>query len=785
MAWEKINFEKLKLDFNFSSGTSSYPEEEIFLQQERLEKAFDLALKLDKDGYNVYVCGPNGIGRSRYTLKRLQEIAPLKERPSDICYVNNFKDFYRPKAIILPAGYGKRLAERIEEILDFLKRETFKAFEGKEYEEELSSLSKNIDSQKEKIINELIEEAKKYNLMVLFGPEGVRLLPMFKIETPVPQETLLENPQIREEYQKNLNAFEPTFRQYMRKLRELDSSFGESLTKLREKIATNLVNKAFEKLENEFKELENVKEFISELKKELIKNIHLFIEWEKAKGNVVVQNSINRALNIFRVNVLIDNTETQGAPVIYERVPTLKGLFGQINYKAEMGILYADHLSLAPGTLHKINGGYLVLDLWEVLKNPYVWVLLKRTLLHKKLYLMGGMVEEIPVPHIGLLPEPIPFSAKVFLIGDPYLYYLLSTYDKEFNELFKIKAEFNPIIKIDEQVVKNFPKIVKKIIKEENLKDLDASGLSEVFKYAIYKAGDRKKMNIILENIIDLLREANTISSGEIITEKEIKQALKEKIFRVNLIEEKIRELIKEGKIIIDIKGKKPGQINGLSVYILGDYSFGKPSRITANVFPGTKGIINIEREIEMSGPIHSKGVLILSSYLYNKYSSDFPLQLSCTLTFEQAYELVEGDSASAAELMAILSAISKIPVKQDIAVTGSIDQFGNVQPVGGIKEKIEGFYRVCKLTHFTGKQGVIVPAKNFDNILLDDEILEDIKAGKFHIYTVETIDDIIEILTEYKPERFHKAVLKGLKNLYELSKETKTKKKSKTSKKS
>ena len=252
------------------------------------------------------------------------------------------------------------------------------------------------------------------------------------------------------------------------------------------------------------------------------------------------------------------------------------------------------------------------------------------------------------------------------------------------------------------------------------------------------------------------------------------------------MLEEKIRELIKEGKIIIDIEGKKTGQINGLSVYVLGDHSFGKPSRITANVFPGTKGVVNIEREIDMSGPIHSKGVLILSSYLYNKYSTDFPLQLSCTLTFEQAYEPVEGDSASAAELMAILSAISKIPIRQDIAVTGSIDQFGNIQPVGGIKEKIEGFYRVCKLTNFTGEQGVIVPAKNFDNILLDDDVLEDIKNGKFHIYTVETIDDVIEILTGYKPEKFHKEVAKGLKKLYQLSKEKekKIKKKIKTSKK-
>jgi len=782
MAWKKLSSENLKLEFKFPSGTSNYPEEEIFLQQERLEKAFDLALQLDKEGYNVYICGPNGIGRSRYTLKRLQEIAPTKEKPSDICYVNNFKDPYKPKAIILPAGYGKKLADHVEEILEFLKRETFKAFEGKEYEDELSSITKEIDLQKEKIINELIEEAKKYNLMVLFGPEGVRLLPMFKIETPVPQEKLLENPQIREEYQKNLNAFDPIFRDYMRKLRELDSSLGENLSKLRKKIATNLVNKAFEKAEEEFKEIESAKEFLSEIKDEIVKNIHLFIEWEKAKGNVVIQNNINRALNIFRVNVLVDNTKTNGVPVIYEKVPTLKGLFGQINYRAEMGILYADHLSIAPGTLHKVNGGYLVLDLLEILKNPYIWFLLKRTLLHKKLYIMGGMSEEIPVPHIGLLPEPVPFSVKVFLIGEPYLYRLLTLYDKEFTELFKIKAEFNPVIDINEEVVEAFPKIIKKIIEEENIKNLDTSGLSEIFKYAVYQAGSRKKINIILENFIDLLREANILSKNEIISDKEIKQALKEKIFRVNLIEEKIRELIKEGKIIIDIEGKKPGQINGLSIYILGDHSFGKPSRITANVFSGAKGIVNIEREIDMSGPIHSKGVFILSSYLYNRYSTDFPLQLSCTLTFEQSYEPVEGDSASAAELMAILSAISKIPIRQDIAVTGSIDQFGNVQPVGGIKEKIEGFYKICKLIKFTGKQGVIVPAKNFDNILLDDEVLEDIEAGKFHIYAVETIDDVIEIITGEKPEKFHKAVVTGLKKLYELSKEKKTKK-AKTSK--
>lgn len=785
MGWERLSFEKLDLKIEFSSGTESYPVEEHYFKQERVEKAFDLALRVDKEGYNVYVCGPPGIGRSRYTLKRLKEVAPTKSKPHDICYVNNFQDSYKPKALVLPAGYGVKLAEHIENVLEFLKRETYKAFEGKEYEEELTVITKEIDTQKEKIINELIEDAKAHNLMVLFGPEGVRLLPLFKIEAPVPQEALLNNPQIREEYQKNLQIFEPRFRDYMRRLRELDGVLGENLVKLRQKIAEKLVEKALKPLEEEFQHLEEIKEFMQALKKELVKNIQIFIDWEKAKGNLVLQNTINKALNMFRVNVLVDNSKTEGAPVIYERVPTLKGLFGQINYKAEMGILYADHLSLAPGILHKANGGYIVLDLWEILKNPYVWVLLKRTLLHKKLYLMGGMIEEIPVPHIGLLPEPVPFSAKVFLIGDPFLYYLLTTYDPEFSQLFKVKADFDPMVDIKEDVVELFPKTVKKIIAEEGLKELDSSGLSELFKYAVYRAGNRTKISLILEDLIDLIREANNLSDLNYVTAREIKQALRDKIFRINLIEEKIRELIARGKILIDIEGEKIGQVNGLSVYILGDYSFGKPSRITANVFPGSRGVVNIEREIEMSGPIHSKGVYILSSYFYNKYSTSFPLQFSCTLTFEQSYEFVEGDSASAAELMAILSAVSKIPVRQDIAITGSIDQFGNIQPVGGIKEKIEGFYRVCKIKNFTGKQGVIVPAKNFDNILLDEEVLEDIKENKFHIYTVETMDDVIEILTGQKPQKFHREVSKGLKRLYELSKEKTRERTSKKKKKS
>ena len=784
MAVKRLSFKDLAVTVSFKKGTSSCSAEEVFLEQERLEKAFDLALKLDEEGYNVYVCGPNGVGRSRYTLKRLKEVASLRPVPPDVCYVHNFKEPYKPLPLLLPAGFGKKLAQLIEEALEYLKRHTAKVFGGKEYEEEVSNLTKELEEEREKIISEMIEDAKKYNLNVLFGPEGIRLMPLFKIEAGVSQEELLNNPQIREEYQKSLKAFEPRFREYLRRLKEVDAKFSDALFEVRKKLASKLVKKAFtpleEELESVLRENQELRNYLDRVKEELVKNIQMFIDWEKARGNVPVQTGINKFLNMFRVNVLVDNSGLKGAPIVYEKVPTLKGLFGQINYKAEMGVLYADHLSLAGGKLHKANGGYLILNMWEVLKNPYIWMFLKRTLLHKKLYLMGGLIEEIPTPHVGISPEPVSFSAKVFLLGDAELYYLLTNLDPEFKELFKVKAEFNPVVKVSEKIVECFPRIVKTIVKEHSLKELDGKALKELFKFAVYSSGSRNKIKLNFQALIDLLKEANAISKNEVITEGDIKQALREKILRLNLIEEKIRELIAEGKLIIDVEGKKVAQVNGLSVYLLGDFSFGRPSRITASVYPGSRGVVHIEREVDLSGPIHSKGVFILSSYFYRRYSGDFPIQFSCTLTFEQGYEEVEGDSASVAELMVILSAVSGVPLRQDIAVTGSIDQFGNVQPVGGIKEKIEGFYKACKAINFTGKQGVIVPSKNFDEVLLEDEVLADIKSRKFHIYLVDTIDDVVKVLTGLKPERFHEKVKTGLKKLYELSKESGKRKKRK-----
>jgi len=780
MSLKKISFEELTFPYSVKVGTRDVEAEEVFPHQERVERAFNLALGLEDEGYNVYVCGIPGVGRTTCTLRKVKEVASQKQTPKDVCYVNNFDDPVRPKALLFPQGKGKKFVELIEKALEFLKRETFRAFEGKEYEEEIANITKSIDKKKEEVIQELTEKAKEHNLMVLFSPQGVRLLPLFRIETPVSEEELFKDPRIRAEYQKNIQEFEPIMRDYMRRLRDLDAELGEALINLRNRIGEELINRALQELVEEFKDLPEVLKYLESLKKELAKNIHLFIEWEKAKGNLMAQSGINRALNIFRANLFVDNSELKGAPVVYEKVPTLKGLFGQINYRAEMGILYADHLSLTPGSLHKANGGYLIVDLWEILKNPVLYFLLKRTIKHGKLFIMGGMMEEIPVPHVGLSPEPIPFSAKVFLIGDPYLYYLLTNYDEEFSELFKIKAEFDVNVPVDEELLAAFPKIVKKIVEDKKLKDLTPEALTEVLKFSVYESGNLKKARLNLADISALLQEANVYAEGEYIEANQIKKAVREKIYRVNLIEEKILEYIKNGKIIISVEGSKIGQINGLSVLSLGDYSFGKPSRITATVYPGSKGIVHIEREIELSGPIHSKGVYILSSYLFHNYSGEFPLQLSANLTFEQGYEFVEGDSASAAELLALLSAIAKVPLRQDLAITGSIDQFGNIQPVGGIKEKVEGFFKVCKFTKFSGTQGVIIPAQNLDELLLDDEVLFAIKEGSFHLYQITHIDDAIELMTGMKPDKFHKKVKEELKTFYEIAKEIKKKSKKK-----
>ncbi|WP_340695987.1 AAA family ATPase [Hydrogenobacter thermophilus] len=767
MTLKKVLADELLIGFSYGEGTEGVIPAELFPGQDRVEKAFTTALSASYEGYNVFVSGPESVGRTVYTLKRLKEASKGKPPPEDVCYVNNFENPLKPLYLLLPAGLGKKLAQDIDRAIDTLKDELPKAFESKEYEEEIAKINKIAQEQRERILEELTQEAQKHNLGVVFTPAGIRLLPLMGRRL-VSEEELLGSEKLQEAYEKNLSAFESRFREFIRELRELDHNVADQVLDLRRNVAFYVVEKVFSRFESRYKNYKDVHSFIQKLKEEIVKNTDLFMFWHTSKGNLAVMRSLERAFNAFRVNVIVDNSDLEGLPVIHEEVPTIQNLFGRVSYTMEMGVLQADHMGISAGSLHRARGGYLIIRAIDLLKNPYLWNAFKKTLMHKKIHMAGGIIEDSLLPYIGISPEPVPADIKVFLIGDPILYQLLSFYDPEFNRLFKVKAEFDPVIELREEFVKDFPKIIKKILVDEGIKDLTADALSELLKYAVTLSGSRKKVSLLMGYIVDVIREADAISKdSKNIEAQHIKRAIKERIYRSNLIEEKIRKAIQEGKIIVKVSGKQVGQVNGLSVYELGDISFGKPSRISASVYLGEKGVINIEREVELSGPIHSKGVLILTGYIGNKYGRSFPIHLSCNLTFEQNYEEVEGDSASVAELVAILSAVSRIPARQDIAITGSVDQHGNIQPVGGIKEKIEGFYRVCKVLGLTGEQGVILPSRNYDNLLLEDEILEDIRAGRFHLYTADSVDDVIELIFGIGAERFHKLVQKKLYEFY------------------
>ncbi len=758
----KLIDKDLDYGYTYSKQDLDVKAEHVFPGQRRVDSAFNLALKTNKEGYNIYVSGPESIGKLTYTLNVLKDVSQSQEKPKDICYIHNFDNPSRPKCLLLPAGLGKTLSQDIDRVIEILKVEIPKVFESKEYEEEVANITKSIETKKGEVLDELTRLAQEKGLGVVLTPTGIRLLPLIGRRL-VSEEELLSNPRIQENYEKALMDFEDTFRDYMRKLRELDHELSDKILELREKTAKYTTEKVLNKLEEKYKNIPFLEEFFEKLKQEIVRNVDLFMQWHTMRANPQMLRALERDFNIFRINVIVDNSQTEGAPIVFEDNPTYQRLFGKVFYTAEMGFLFADHMSIIGGSVHKANGGYLILRVSDIFKTPFLWDAIKRMIMHKKVYVGGGIFEDFSYPYVGISPDPVPLeNIKVILLGDPYSYQILAIYDPDFNRLFKVKAEFDPVVKLTEEFIKDFPKIVLKISQDEGLKPISPDGLSELLKYSIYLSRHKNKASIVFGPITDLLREADLFAKDNIEAE-DIKKALEEKVFRSNLIEEKIREAIHEGKIIVNVKGLSVGQINGLSVIDLGDISFGRPSRISAVVYIGEKGIVNIEREVELSGPIHSKGVLILSNYLGWKYGCKVPLHISGSITFEQGYDEVEGDSASVAELLCLLSSIAQVPLRQDIAVTGSVDQHGNVQPVGGIREKVEGFYKVCKTLGFTGTQGVLVPYKNLDNLVLHDEVINSVRKGEFHIYTMDDVDDAIELLTSLKPKQFHKLVEKNL----------------------
>ncbi len=724
--------------------------------QKRAMDALKLGLEISSTGYNIFVTGYVGTGRTTAVKCLLDELEKDKKTPDDILYVNNFSDPDSPRLIRLAPGKGDKYAQAMDEYIEHLKKNIPVVFENEAYQTRKNNL---VESFKEKSAN-IAREFEKKLATKSFGL--VQVLPVGKPELiyiiDKQQFSILSLADLVEEKKLSKEAYDKIHEQYLVFSKELDDVFKkirstekdtrQALIQLDQDTVKPVVQEHLKEIKDEFNS-DKITEYVAEVEKEILSNIERFLP----KDEKVMMPYIDTFLE-FKVNVVVDNSKEKGAPVIFENTPTFKNLFGTIERVWDRnGQWRTDFTKIKAGSLLKADGGYLVINALDAVIEPGVWSTLKRTLRNRILEI-SSYDPYAMLALSALKPESVPIDLKVIMIGDAYVYNVLYENDEDFKKVFKVRADFDWVMPVNDETVSQYAKVIKSISDKEKLMDFDKTAVASLVEYGIRLGGRKNHLSTQFNVIADILKEANYWAKKDkvkIVTNKYVDKAIEERIERVSMVEDKIQEMIDEGTIFIDTQGSVIGQVNGLSVYETGEYSFGRPSRITAKTAVGTSGVINIEREAELSGPIHSKGVFILSGYLRHKYAQDKPLVLSASLCFEQSYGGVEGDSASSAELYALISSLSELPIRQDLAVTGSVNQKGEVQPIGGVNQKIEGFYAVCKAKGLTGTQGVIIPETNVDDLMLRQEVIDAVKQGKFHIYSVKRIDEGIELLTGVK----------------------------------
>jgi lon-related putative ATP-dependent protease len=728
------------------------PLQEI-IGQERAVRALKFGLGIRDQGFNIYVAGYPGTGKKTAVKNFVEEVASGEPVPPDWCYVNNFSNQYEPNAIQLPAGKGRQFQNDVKNLIENIRTALPKAFESDDYAARRETTIRGLERQRKEVIDKLNAKAQKEGFIIQNTPIGLLLIPVVNGK-PLKEEELLGLPQkTKDLIQEKRERLESELRNTMRQFLDMERKIREEIKKLNRDVALYAIGNLVEDLVEKYKKLPEITTYLKDVQNDILDNIAQFVKRGETQERMPfpVPWMKEASFRKYEVNVIVDNSDVKGAPVIIEFNPTYQNLFGTTEKEAQFGALVTDFTMIRGGSLHKANNGYLIITVEELLRNPFSYEGLKRALRDEKIIVEEPQQQFGFISTKGLKPQPIPLSIKLVLIGNPYLYQQLFTLDMEFKELFKVKAEFDTTMARTEENVKRYAAFVCTICQKENLQHLDASGIAKIVEYSQRLAQDQQKLSTRFAEVADVVREANFYAArqnSKLITASHVKKAIEEKIYRSKLIQEKIQEMIQREILLIDTDAEKVGQVNGLSVMELGDFAFGNPSRVTASVGLGREGVIDIEREAKMGGPIHTKGVLILSGYLNEKYAQDKPLGLSARLVFEQNYGGVEGDSASSTELYAILSALSGLPIKQNLAVTGSVNQKGEVQAIGGVNEKIEGFFEVCKAKGFTGHQGVMIPASNVQNLMLKEEVVDAVKAGQFHIYSVRTIDEGIEVLT-------------------------------------
>jgi len=756
----KLPVEKLRhvCDPNFMECESTHDLTSLseIIGQERAVRALKFGLGIKNHGFNMYVAGYPGTGRKTAVKNFVEAQAKVQPVPPDWCYVNNFTNQYEPKAIQLPAGKGKEFRDDMKNFIENVVQNALpKAFESEDYATRREATIQGLENQRKQLIDELNHKAEQEGFVIQTTPIGILLIPVLDGK-PLNEEEMLALPQkTKDKFQEKREKLETDFRNTMRQLIDMERKIHEALKKLNREVALYAIGNQVESIIEKYKSTPEVTAYLKEVENDILENLQQFVKREPQQQPPFPMPWFKEEpLKKYEVNVIIDNSDTKGAPVIMETNPNYHNLLGRTEKEAQFGALITDFSMIRAGAIHKANGGYLIIPVEELLRDPFSYDGLKRDLRD------GNIAIEEPEERYGFLsvktlkPQPIPLTAKVILIGDPYVYELMFQLDTDFRELFKIKAEFDSVMERTDNKVKQYASWVCTLCEKEKLKHLDGTGVAKIVEYSSRIADDQYKLSTQFALLADIIREANYYASqenNEFINGNHVKKAIEEKVYRSKLIQEKIQEMITRGFYLIDTVEERVGQVNGLSVMGMGDFAFGTPSRVTASIGLGREGVIDIEREAKMGGPIHTKGVLILSGYLNDKYARDKLLSLSARLVFEQSYGGVEGDSASSTELYSILSALSGLPIKQNIAVTGSVNQKGEVQAIGGVNEKIEGFFEICKLKGLTGQQGAMIPESNVQNLMLKEEVVEAAKAGKFSIYSVKTIDEGIEVLTGTK----------------------------------
>ena len=727
-------------------STAELPDLAESIGQERALEAVHFGINIKNSGYNIFALGPPGIGKHSLVMQLLAEPAQRHTSPSDWCYVNNFDDPRRPRALAMPPGKGRMLRDDLARLINDLKTVIPAAFESDEYRTRSQEIEEELKERQEKAIADLRQQAQDQDIDLIRTPAGFAFAPTRKGEVISPEEFERLPEAEREGIAATVARMQEKLRAVIRQVPQWRQETQDKIRALNREVAISAAEHPIHALREKYADLPRVVSYLEATQEDIITNIDDFRQQqeESQAGIALLSGEHAPSFRRYEVNLIVERGAANGVPVLYEDNPTYHNLAGALEHVAMMGALLTDFTLIKAGALHRANGGYLLLDAHKVLTQPFAWEALKRALRSKELRIEP--VERLMslVSTVSLEPEPIPLDVKVIILGDRSLYYLLCEYDPDFADLFKVAADFEETLERTPDSQQRFAQLIATMARKNQLNPFNRQAVSRIIEYSSRMSGDTQKLSTHLRSVADLLHESDYYAqSGQAATvdATHVQQAIDAQERRASRIKENIQEAIQRGTILIATTEAVIGQVNGLSVIEMGGYAFGVPHRITARVRLGEGEVIDIEREVELGGPLHSKGVMILSGFLGSHYAADLPLSLSASLVFEQSYGQVEGDSASSAELYALLSALAQIPVKQSLAVTGSINQHGEIQAIGGVNEKIEGFFDICKSRGLSGEQGVLIPASNVPHLMLRKEVVDAVRDGLFHVFPVTTLN--------------------------------------------